>query len=86
MWLEWPDYNASLGRLVMEVRETVPTAVVRFDFIGEGWGCSITADGTLPDGRWEVYGEGVGPRSAIEAAIEALTSPPDSGPPIGASE
>lgn len=70
MWMEWTDWNVSVGRLMAQILEADPNALVRFDFNGEGWGFSFCPDQPFPDGSNEVYGEGLSPRSALEDAID----------------
>lgn len=73
MWMEWTDWNVSVARLMAEVMEIDPDALVRFDFTGEGWGFSLCPDSRLiPTFGNEVYGEGLSPRSALEDALGKL--------------
>lgn len=70
MWMEWTEWNVSISRLIAQVLADDPEVLVRFDFLGEGWGCSLCPSSPFPDGGVEVYGEGLSPRSAVEDAVD----------------
>lgn len=67
--MDWLDWNVSVAREMAYLLEAEPDAIVRFDFTGEGWGFCLDPDPRMPDGSYEVYGEGLTPLDAIRDAI-----------------